>query len=396
MAAINRPRDERSSDAMSEIEIHGMVAAGFEAVREEFAAAVAEEGGSGAQLAAYVNGRTVVDLWAGAEVTSDTLTGVYSSTKGAATLVVALLVQDGLLELDQPVARPWPEFAAAGKARITLRDVLSHRSGVIGVDGGLPAAELADDRVIAARLAGQRPYWRPGTACGYGGFVSFAIVGEVIHRVTGRSLQEIFEERIRAPFGLDIHLGLPEALEDRYREVLAGLAGPEELAAFWASVPGPHSITGIGYGLNSTPPLDQVAFINTRRVRALGQASAGGVGNARGLAGMYAAAVSGLDGHAPLLKPDTLGEFAILHSIAGDLVTGPQGQYALGFQAKGLRYPFLSALSFGHGGSAGSEAFADPRSGIAFGYTRRRFSLNWSYPEHDRLAAAVHRAATAS
>ncbi|MGI5170677.1 serine hydrolase domain-containing protein [Spirillospora sp. CA-253888] len=382
---------------MDEIEIHGTVAAGFESVREEFAAAAAAEGGaSGAQLAAYADGRMVVDLWAGEDVTGDTLAGVYSSTKGAATLVAALLVQDGVLDPDRPVAEAWPEFAASGKAGITLRDVLSHRSGVIGVDGGLSAAELADDRVIAERLAGQRPYWRPGTACGYGGFVSFAIVGEVVRRVTGRSLQDTFEERVRTPYGLDVYLGLPEAEEDRYREVLPGLASPEELAAFWESVPGPHSITGIGYGLNSTPPLDQVAFANTRRVRALGQSSAGGVGSARGLAAMYAAAVSGLDGRAPLLKPDTIGEFAMLHSTDGDLVVGPQGRYALGFQAKGLRYPFLSALAFGHGGSAGSEAFADPRSGIAFGYTRRRFSFNWSYPEHDRLAAAVHRAATAS
>ncbi|MFC5750499.1 serine hydrolase domain-containing protein [Actinomadura rugatobispora] len=382
---------------MSGFEIHGTVADGFEAVREEFAAAVAaEDGESGAQLAAYVGGRKVVDLWAGDGVTGDTLTGVYSSTKGAATLVAALLVQDGTLDPDEPVAVRWPEFAAAGKAGITLRDVLSHRSGVIGVDGGLTAAELADDRMIAERLAGQRPYWRPGTAYGYGGFVSFAIVGEVIRRVAGRSLQEIFEERVRAPHGLEVHLGLPESLEDRYREVLPGLASPEALAAFWANVPGPHSITGIGYGLDSTPPLDQVAFINTRRVRALGQASAGGVGSARGLAAMYAAAVSGLDGRAPLLKPDTRDEFAMLHSTGGDLVVGPQGQYALGFQAKGLRYPFLSARAFGHGGSAGSEAFADPRSGIAFGYTRRRFSFDWSYPEHDRLAAAAHRAATLS
>ncbi|MEV5827043.1 serine hydrolase domain-containing protein [Spirillospora sp. NPDC052242] len=382
---------------MGDTEIHGTVADGFEAVREEFAAVVAEEDGeSGAQLSAYVRGRRVVDLWAGDGVAGDTLTGVYSSTKGAATLVAALLVQDGALDVDEPVARHWPEFAVAGKDRITLRDVLSHRSGVIGVDGGLTAAELADDRVIAERLAGQRPYWRPGTACGYGGFVSFAILGEVVRRVTGRTLQETFEERIRAPYDLDMHLGLPADLEDRYREIRPGLASPEELAAFWANVPGPHSITGIGYGLDSTPPLDQVGFLNTRRVRELGQASAGGVGNARGLAAMYAAAVFGLDGRAPLLKPDTIGEFAMLHSTDGDLVTGPQGHYALGFQAKGLRYPFLSALSFGHGGSAGAESFADPLHGIAFGYTRRRFSFNWSYPEHDRLAAAVHRAATAS
>ncbi|SEF16095.1 serine hydrolase domain-containing protein [Jiangella alba] len=382
---------------MSEMEIYGTVADGFEAVRDEFAAAMAAGGDAAeAQLSAYLNGRKVVDLWAGEGVTGDTLTGVYSSTKGAATLLVALLTQEGVLDLDEPVATRWPEFAVAGKAGITLRDVLSHRSGVIGVDGGLTASELADDQVIAARLAGQRPYWRPGTACGYGGFVSFAIVGEVVRRATGRSLQELFEERVRAPHGLDVHLGLPEALEHRYRKVLPGLADPEELAAFWANVPGPHSITGIGYGLNSTPPLDQVAFLNTRRVRALGQASAGGVGSARGLAGMYAVAVSGLDGRAPLLGPDIVDEFSMLHSTGGDLVVGARGQYSLGFQAKGLRYTFLSARAFGHNGSAGSEAFADPRSGLTFGYTRRRFSFDWSYPEHDRLAVAVHRAAAGS
>ncbi len=382
---------------MNEIDVHGTVAGGFEAVREVFAAVVTEDGGtSGAQLAAFVHGRQVVDLWAGDEVSGDTLTGVYSSTKGAATLVVALLAQDGTVKLDEPVATGWPEFAAAGKDGITLRDVLTHRSGVIGVDGGFTADELADDRVIARRLAGQRPYWKPGSAHGYGGFVTFAIVAEVVRRATGRSLQNVFEERVRVPYCLDLYLGLPEAQEDRYRKVQPGEADPDQLAAFWATVPGPHSLTGIGYALNSTPPLDQVAFANTRRVRALGSASAGGVGNARGLAGLYAAAVTGLDGLPPLLKPDTLGEFAMLHSTGADLVTGEAGQYALGFQAKGLRYPFLSANAFGHNGSAGSESFADPLSGIAFGYTRRRFSFDWSYPEHDLLAAAVHRAATAS
>jgi CubicO group peptidase (beta-lactamase class C family) len=380
---------------MNRTEVHGTVADGFERVREAFAEVVAEQDGqAGAQLTAYAHGRQVVDLWAGEEVSGDTLTGVYSSTKGAATLVVALLVQEGVLDLDEPVARCWPEFAAAGKDSITLRDVLSHRSGVIGVDGGLSAAELADDQVIARRLAGQRPYWRPGSAYGYGGFVTFALVNEVIRRVTGRSLQQVYDERIRAPYGLDLYLGLPEAEEGRFRPIEWWTATPEQEAAFWSNVPGRHSILGIGYGLNSTPPLDQVAFVNDRAVRANGPASAGGVGSARGLAGLYAAAVWGIDGQPPLLKPDTVGEFAQLHSIGGDLVRGEQGSYALGFQAKGLQYAFLSANAFGHDGSAGSEAFADPRNGIAFGYTRRRFGFGWHYPEHDRLAATVHRAAT--
>ncbi|MFI7465044.1 serine hydrolase domain-containing protein [Nonomuraea sp. NPDC049646] len=380
---------------MSRTDVHGTVADGFEPVREAFAEVAAEQGGqAGAQLTAYAHGRRVVDLWAGDEVSGDTLTGVYSSTKGAATLVAALLVQEGALALDEPVARHWPEFAAAGKDRITLRDVLTHRSGVIGVDGGLSAAELADDAVIARRLAGQRPYWKPGSAYGYGGFVSFAMVNEVIRRVTGRSLQQVYDERIRTPYGLDLYLGLPEDQERRFRPIQRWTATPEQEAAFWENVPGPQSILGIGYGLNSTPPLDQVAFANTRAVRASGPASAGGVGSARGLAGLYAAAVWGVGGRPPLLRPDTVGEFSMLHSTGGDLVRGDQGNYALGFQAKGLRYGFLGANAFGHDGSAGSESFADPASGIAFGYTRRRFGFGWSYPEHDRLAAAVHRAAT--
>ncbi|WP_328475239.1 beta-lactamase family protein [Actinoplanes sp. NBC_00393] len=380
---------------MSHPEVYGHVADGFEQVREEYAAVVAEQDGQvGSQLAAYADGRLAVDLWAGPQVSNETLTGVYSSTKGAATVVVALLAQEGLVEIDEPVARYWPEFAAAGKDTITVREVLTHRSGVIGVDGGLTAAELADDATIARRLAGQRPYWKPGSAYGYGGFVTFAVIAEVVRRATGRTLQQVYEQRVRVPYTLDLYLGLPEALEERFVPIQWWSATPAQEAAFWDNVPGPHSITGIGYGLNSTPPLDQVAFVNTRAVRGNGPASAGGVGSARGLAGLYAAAVWGGNGLPALLKPGTVGEFAMLHSTGGDLVRGEQGNYALGFQAKGLRYPFLSANAFGHDGSAGSESFADPQSGIAFGYTRCRFGFGWSYPEHDRLAAAVHRAVT--
>lgn len=382
---------------MSEIQVQGTVAEGFEEVRAEFAAVVAEDKGeSGAQLAAYVHGRQVVDLWAGEQVSGDSLTGVFSSTKGAATLVMALLVQDGVLGLDQKLARYWPEFAAAGKGGITLRDVLTHRSGLVGVDGGLSLEEIADDRVIAARMAAQRPLWRPGSAYGYGGFVTFAIAGEVVRRVTGRSIQELFEERIRAPYGLDLYLGLPEALEPRYLEVLPWLATPEMLESFAANnTPSPHSIGGMSYNLSVFQVADVLNFPNHRVVRALGQASGGGVGSARGLAAMYAAAVSAVDGRDPLLAPETLAEFSMIHSTGADLVGGDRVQYTLGFQAKGLRYPFLSANAFGHDGSAGSEAFADPRSGVAYGYTRRRAAFGFYAPENDRLAAAIQRAATA-
>jgi CubicO group peptidase (beta-lactamase class C family) len=378
---------------VGQIEVRGTVAEGYERVRDEFAAVVAEERGeSGPQLAAYVHGRQVVDLWAGEGVTGDSLTGVYSSTKGAAFLVVALVVQDGGIDLDRPVARYWPEFAVAGKAGITVRDVLTHRAGLIGVDGGFTPAELADDRLIAERLAVQRPFWRPGAAYGYHAYVIGALLGEVVRRVTGRTIQELYEELIRVPFDLDLYLGLPEELEPRYLPVLPRLLTSEQESALYADLPSP--LMAVAYNLHGASPTDPTQVPNTRAMRARGQASAGGVGSARGLARLFSAAISGLDGRAPLLKPETLAEFSMLHSTGTDLVRGDGVHYTLGFEAKGTQLPFLGPDAFGHTGTAGCDAFADPGSGIAYGYTRRRCVPVWEAPENRRLASALHQAAT--
>ncbi|MGW3627379.1 serine hydrolase domain-containing protein [Streptomyces sp. NPDC000880] len=380
---------------VSEVGVRGAVADGFDGVREEFAAVLAEGiTTSGAQLVAYLNGRQVVDLWAGEGTAGDSLTGVYSVSKGAAHLVVALLVQDGVLDLDREVAHYWPEFAAEGKGRLTLRQLLGHRAGVIGVEGGFSTAELADDRVLAERLAGQRPFWEPGTAYGYHGLVIAALTGEVARRVTGRSIQELFEERIRAPYGLDFHLGLPEALESRYLDVLPMQPTPEQRAELDANAPDPKSLAAIAFNTHAEPPTDLLDFINTRAVRALGQASAAGVANARGVAAMYAAAISEVDGRAPLLRPETIAEFARLTTAGVDMVSGEVGHFGLGFQALGMRYPFLGTDAFGHSGAAGAQGFADPGSGVAYGYVRRRFAFpGGAAPESERLAAAVVRAA---
>ncbi|MFI6870131.1 serine hydrolase domain-containing protein [Nocardia sp. NPDC050406] len=382
---------------MGTIEVQGTVAEGFEAVRAEFAAVVAEEDGeSGAQLAAFVRGRRVVDLWAGPQVTATTLTGLHSSTKGAAALVVALLIQDGVLDVDRPVAHYWPRFAAAGKQHITVRDVLVHRCGVIGADGGFTVAELADERVIAERLVGQRPYFAPGTAQGYGGFVTYAIIGEVVRAITGSSIQQLFERRIRAPYGLDVYLGLPAELDHRYLPILPWRATAEMEATFAAHSPTPHGISGIAYNLNARgfTPADVMALPNDPQLRALGQGSAGGVGSAHGLAAMYAAAITGLDGRPPLLTLDTIARVSEIHSSGRDLVRGDNAPYALGFEAKSLIHPFLGVHAFGHTGSAGSDGFADPHTGLTYGYTRRRAAFAFNAPENARLAAALHHAAT--
>jgi CubicO group peptidase (beta-lactamase class C family) len=379
-------------------EIHGTVADGFEAVREEFAAFVAAERPDyEGQVAAYVHGRRVVDLWAGPGAGADSLYGVFSSSKGAAHLVVALLVQDGVLDLDRAVASYWPEFAAEGKARITLRELIAHRAGVVGLDAGFTADELADDRTIAERLAGQRPLWRPGTAFGYHALSIAALTGEVVRRATGRTLQEIYEERVRASHDLGFFLGLPEALESRDRPVQPMEPTPEQQAELDAVPTGPHTLASIAFNTHVPMPGELADYPNSRAVRANGPASAGGVASARGLAGMYAAAVSGLGGRPPLLKPDTVAEVGQIHSTGQDLVSRTYKSFGLGFQAvSDPWYPLVGAGSFGHAGASGSQAFADPRSGLAYGYTRRRFAFpGGAAPENVRLVRAVHTAALA-
>ncbi|MGW2034638.1 serine hydrolase domain-containing protein [Streptomyces sp. NPDC001811] len=381
-----------------ETTVQGTVAEGFEPVREEFAAFVAgEREDYEGQLCAYVRGRRVVDLWAGAGVTGDSLYALFSATKGAAHLVAALLVQDGTLEPDRKVTYYWPEFAAEGKGALTLRDLLAHRAGLVGTDTGFRADELADDRVIAERLADQRPFWRPGTAFGYHALVIGALTGEVVRRATGRTLQEVYEERVRAPHGLDLHLGLPEAHEPRFRTVRPMLPTPAQQAQLEAVPTGPYTLASIAFNRHGAEPTDLESLPNERLIRARGPASVGGIGSARGLAGMYAAMIGEVDGRTPLLKGDTLAEFAQIHSTGYDLVTRAHTSFGLGFQAVAdTSYPFLGVGTLGHGGTGGVQAFADPHAGIAYGYTRRRFAFPGApAPENDRFAAEVHRAALA-
>ncbi|MEV5846792.1 serine hydrolase domain-containing protein [Streptomyces sp. NPDC051985] len=378
-----------------EITVQGTVAEGFEVVREEFAAFVASEPADyEGQLCAYVHGRRVVDLWAGEGADGNSLYGVFSSTKGAAHLVVAMLVQDGTLELDRKVTYYWPEFAAEGKGALTLRDLIAHRAGLIGTDSGFSPQELTDDRAMAERLADQRPFWRPGTAFGYHALVIGALTGEVVRRATGRTLQDVYEERVRAPYGLDLFLGLPAAHEPRFRTTLPLLPTSEQRALLDSLPSGPRTLAGIAFNEHTAEPTDLASLPNDRLVRAKGPASFGGVASARGLAGMYAALLSEVDGKAPLLKEDTVAEFGQIHSVGYDLVARTHKSYGLGFQATAdTWHPFLGAGTIGHSGAAGSQAFADPRSGIAYGYTRRRFAFpGGAAPENDRLALAVHKA----
>ncbi|MDF3297362.1 serine hydrolase domain-containing protein [Streptomyces tropicalis] len=381
-------------------EIHGTVADGYASVRAEFAAFVAgERPDYEGQLCAHVRGRRVVDLWAGPQGDGGALHGVDSATQGAAHLAVALLVQDGTLELDRRVTYYWPEFGAEGKGTLTLRDLLAHRAGVVGTDTGFTLAELADDRVVAERLADQRPFWRPGTAFGHHVLVIGALTGEIVRRATGHTLQELYEERVRVPYGLDFFLGLPATREPRFRAAAPAADGPPGPAglpdASDAPPEGPHTLASVALNRQGAGPAGPERLTDERMIRARGPASMGGVASARGLAGLYAAAVCEVDGKAPLLKPDTVAEFGQLHSTGYDLVTRGHASYGLGFEATGdTWHPFLGAGAIGQSGAAGAQGFADPAVGLAYGYVRRPGTrTRGPAPENGRLARAVHRAA---
>ncbi|MET9695976.1 serine hydrolase domain-containing protein [Streptomyces sp. NPDC006529] len=375
------------------VEVHGTVAAGWERVREAFAAfttgtAVSPE----AQLAVHHRGRRVVDLWAGEDTGADTLTGVYSITKGAAHLVVALLVQDGVLDLERPVSGYWPEFTGYGKERLTLRQLVSHQAGLINTPEGFTLDEVADDALIAARLAAQEPYWEPGTAYGYHAFVIGALTGEVVRRATGRTLAQIYEERIRAPYGLDLYIGFPAELEPRWKPVLRQVPTAEGIAAL-AGSPLPPELMETAFNWHVRPPMDLVAYANHPAVKSRGPASAGGVGSARGVAGMYAAAIGEQAGRPALLTPETAAEFARLHTPGEDRVTPEKDHFGLGFE----RQPQVGPQAFGHCGASGGLGFADPVTGVAYGYTRRRFGFPGGLgAENGPLTAAVLEAARAA
>jgi len=373
-------------------QVHGSVAPGFEGVRDAFAAAAAAEPGLQAQVAAYAHGERVVDLAVG--LPAEALMPVYSTGKGAVHLTVALLAQEGVLDLDRRVADDWPELGTHGKDVLTVRDVLTHRAGLVGVPERFRIEELADDAVLAARLAPLAPAWPVGAGYGYHAFVIGALLGEAVRRQTGLSLRDVYEQRIRAPRDLDLHLGLPEALDDRVVDSQPALLTEAEQALRAAGAPGRETLMSVAFNLDADPPTDIVAIGNSPLVRRLGQTSAGAVGNARGLAGLYAAAI-GADGRGALLDASSVAAVSAVATPGTDLVTGEADHFGLGFERTGVPYPFLGEGAFGHSGAAGAQGFAEPASGVAFGYARRRFAAAGNLaPEVDALARALVAAAT--
>ncbi len=365
-----------------DVGVNGTVAEGFEPVREAFAANFALLGERGAAVAVYRDGQRVVDLWAGTRDVDGTAPWepgtaqiVRSATKGVVAAGLLLLHQRGELDLDAPVGTYWPEYKAAGKERTLVRHLLAHRAGVPVLDRPLPPAEAADPDLGAAAVAAQAPVWEPGTDHGYHAQTYSWLTGELVRRVTGRPVGEWLADEIAGPVGADLWLGLPEAEQGRVGRV-GDIEAPQSAGALKlrpkrsvsAAYADPESLTRRAFAA-ITPLPDE----NDPAYRAAALPASNGIATADGLARVYASLIGEVDGGVRLFTPETV-ELARAEQSAGpDRVLVVATRFGLGFMLHGSASPLLSPGSFGHPGRGGALAFADPESGVAFGYVTNGF-----------------------
>jgi CubicO group peptidase (beta-lactamase class C family) len=330
---------------MGETLAHGTVEPEFERVRDSFERGL-QKAELGAAVSAYVGGRRVVDLWGGWADANETrpwqrntIVGTMSATKGMTATCAHHVIDRGLLDPDEPVATYWPEFAAEGKEQITVRMVLSHQAGLLSPTVRVPQEKRWDWETVTDALARSKPRWEPGTRSEYHGGTFGYLVGGLVKRVDGRSLDSYFREQIGQPLGCDFLIRVGP--EDDHR--CAELVGPD----------------------------DMVGGANSRAYREGADGSATGHGTADSLARVYAAlAADGeLDG-VRLLRPETIEAAAQEQPLAR--AEGMVDSYGLGYQLLWKLHPELPKGTFGHEGLGGFIGLADPAARLGFGVVVNR------------------------
>ena len=359
--------------------LEGTFDGAFAPVVDAFTANFVERRELGASLCVTHEGRTVVDVWGGSAEplerwTADTVSIVHSCTKGATALCAHVLADRGELDIEAPVAEYWPEFATNGKERATVRMMLDHSVGVPVFRGALEPGELYDwDRVIA-RLEAEEPFWEPGARNGYH-MINFGwTVGELVRRVSGKSLGTFFADEIAGPLGIDFWIGLPEAEEARVTRLEAHRPSPEPgqrlsrfvevLLADRASIP--------SLAMANVATIDA----NSRPYHAAEIGGGGGITNGRGLAGMYTP-LAMREGLVSASSVERMRRVSVATNDDATLRIGTR--FALGFMVSmdnrlkaDKDSVVLGEHAFGHVGAGGSIGFADPSRGVAVGYTMNR------------------------
>lgn len=360
------------------MKIDGKCDARFARMRAAFAQNFIERGDVGAAVAVMIDGDQVVDLWSGyadkartRPWSRDTIVNVYSATKGVTATCLNRLVDQGRVDLDAPVATYWPEFAQAGKESLRVRWLLSHRAGLPAVRKTLPSDVLLNWDLMTSALAEEAPWWEPGTRHGYHALTFGYLVGEVVRRVTGKSLGVYCREEITGPLGVDFHIGLGARDDSRCAEVIAAPPPPpgESNPLSAAVTSDPVSIAA--KALNNPPGALRLSMINSPAWRRAEVPAANGHTNARALSRFYGALARGgeIDG-VRVLSPSQIEQCYTEQSNGIDAVLSVPMRFGLGYR---LTQPAAkygpNPHTFGHTGAGGSLGFADPDAKIGFAYT---------------------------
>lgn len=389
----------RPTETESEARTRGSVAPGFEGVAAAFELNFAARGELGAAFAAWVDGAPVVDLWGGLADRgrerpwqADTLVGVYSGSKGLVATCIALLVERGELELEAPVCRYWPEFAANGKDEIRVGEVVSHRAGLPGLLTPVSNEEAVDDVRMAALLAAQAPVSRPSDGPRYHALTFGWLCGELVRRVDGRSIGRFLHEEVAERLGLGLWIGLPERFEPRvavlerdsdFRRDEGALAAERETdRGAWSVFANPPRFSGAELAANQR-------FWHAAEVPATNA-----IVSARSLARLYGCLARGgeIDG-VRLLSPATIALARRCLARGEDPYVGPIA-FGCGFELQteeALLGP--EADAFGHGGAGGSLHGAWPSLRTGFSYAPNRLGgFAAEDPRGKALLAALHAA----
>jgi CubicO group peptidase (beta-lactamase class C family) len=341
-------------------------------VRAVFEGSLASGADVGASFCATIEGETVVDLWGGhadeaktRPWVKDTIVNVYSTTKTMTALTALLVADRGELDFDAPVAKYWPEFAANGKSGVKVSHLMSHSSGLSGWKEPVTLADMYDWEKATALLAAQAPYWEPGTASGYHAATQGYLVGEVVRRITGRSLGTVFRQEIAEPLGADFHIGLPASEDDR----VADLIPPP---------PGGGIMDGeqseLVRNMSSNPPINPMDT-RTRGWRGAEIPAANGHGNARSVAEIHAILANGGVARGKRIMSEAGCRKALELQIEGtDMVLGVPVRFGMGFGLPGAAVPLPNPNTIYWGGYGGSLAVIDMDARASFGYAMNKMA----------------------
>lgn len=388
--------------------ICGEVALGFEPVRSAFERNFTERHEIGAACAIYHRGKKVVDLWGGfrdertqSRWSSDTLVGVFSTTKGISALVMAVAHSKGLIEYDELVATYWPEFAQNGKARITVRQLLAHQAGLSAIDTALDLPTLRDPDRLSQILAQQPPAWEPGTSHGYHALSLGWYESELLRRVDPhrRTLGTFLQDEMMTRLGEEFYIGLPAHVPTSRLATIKGFH-PFEMMFHMHQIPAgmvlaylkPGSVTA---RTMSNPRMSRPDEIFSPDYRAVEMPSANGIGQVRSIAHLYS--IFATDGKELGVGEKTLQrlrEPAVSPSKGRrDRVLHVNTSYALGFLKPAECFAFEGGqASFGTMGSGGSFAFADPDNEVGFAYAMNRMNFHlWNDPREQALRQAFYK-----